>query len=902
MDRYILTCILLCSLAASGFAQPIQYGYFRKVSANDAGSIHLGIASGEQEYIVIKTLYVNGQKVLLASAPAINDPNTGKKREWSYFPPNANPSDVLWYYFTEPIVRPGRATELIIKFAKTPVKPVEVKIEDEVGQVLTTVVNPKPILLSVSFIGFSDDFSKVYIYLHNKGDTDFYINSVNLHSENINESVKGSLKLQSGRKVCIPLKLPRVVYKGKLFYVTVGTKEGLRFGASVRAFNNFPILSQSGPLDGVEFDDDGLDFKEIVSHYGLVHDQFDIVGTRIITNLRDSKYLKPTQMSYYCCNQGLIKYGAPYFGELCDAYLLHTQPSEVDYLGRYNEKNFHYTQAKTRYIKECIEPNRLFAICETSHAYGHFYKEMFPEEIRLRAYYNISRGAKGLFWRLGYLGKYAEYSRKLIIQEVARINQELKLLRPLLKIGDNVDDMAETTEPLVEASTILCGDIGIVLMLFNHDRSFAWPEYEMINKKRFFIVPNMDPFVVTVRLPEKVTVKDLYEIGGKWQKPKYTVKDGELSFMVNGLDTIRQFVIDFGYGLYNLDADRNGIADIMEVMNKTLWKINKELSDTQITYPVEGPDVQFKDKQYFFGTVDLRQEVIRHIFEFKNVGQTVLKIGEPGEMPGGLKVTIPDREIESGKTGKVDIEYKLTGEGKVDLEFYVPTIDPNEPEIKLQIGGIVRKELANYPGRLVLDKVKSPKTITVMDNGNVKLEITNVKTSSPEITHKLETISKTVVDSYADVFGGERVVKTHKITVDADLTKLDNKPDQFIEIQTNNPYYPVLKIPLIIPTEMFVKVNPSSFFFGFIKKGNRISKKVLLQSVQGNQFEITKISSLLEYITVEKIQLGKRQGHELIATLDSTTPVGTIRDDIKIYTNLPEQPVIEIPVYGMVRE
>lgn len=888
--------LLLCLLLSSVYAQPVQYGYFRKVSTNDAGSIHVGLVNKGQVNLVFKTLYVNGQKVTLVI-------DTGKKDEWNYFPPDAKEGDVLWYYFTKPVVNPDGIAELIIKFAKTPIKPVEVKIETEGSQVLTTVVKPTPILLSVSYISFSNDFSKAYIYVQNKSDADFYIGTIGLYSEDINKTLKDdTLKIPLRTKVCLSAKLPKPVRKGNRFYVIIRTKEGITFGASVHAFKSFPILSQSGPLSGIEFDNDGLNSKEIVPHYGLVHDQFDIVGSRIITNLKDPKYLKPEQMSYYCCNQGLIKYGAPYFGELCDAYLLHTEPSGVDYLGRYSNKDFHYTQAKTRYIKECVEPNRLFAITETAHAYGDFYKEMTPEEVRLRAYYNISRGAKGLFWRLGYLGQYSEHSRKMIEKEVARINEELRLLRPLLKIGDNVDGMAETTEPLVEASTILGGDMGIVLILFNHDRSFAWPEYERVNKKPFFLMPNMDPFVVTVELPEGEEVKDLYEVGGDWQRPGYTVKDGKLSFKVSGIDATRQFVIDFGHRLYNLDEDRNGIEDIVEVMNKPLWSVNKEFPDLLVIYPVEGPDVQFMEKQYFFGIADPKMGIIRHTFEFKNVGQSVFKIGNPEGLPSGLKVTIPKKEIEPGEGSEVDMEYTPSGEGKVDLEFLVPTNDPNESEIKLQIGGIVRKELTYYPEKLVFNNVKIHKTVTIVDNRYGQLDITNVKVSSPEIAYKIETTSKSVVDSYADVFNGERLVKTHNITIDSDLIKLINNPDQFIEIETNNQYYPVLKIPIVVPSNIFVKVNPDGFFFGFVKKGSKISKKVVIRPVQDDKFKITEVSSPSEFITVERVQLGKDQGYEITVTLDLTTPVGTIQSNIKVYTNLPEKPVIEIPIYGMVRE
>jgi hypothetical protein len=336
--KYGLLFLFLCLPDRSVYAQPIQYKYFRKVSANDAGSIHLGIINEQERDLVFKALCVNGRKVSLAFDPGIEDPITGKKRKWTYFPPGAEPGHVLWYYFTEPVVKPGKVAEIIIKFAKSPIKPVELKIEAEGGQVLTIIIELRPMPLSISFIGFNDNFSKAYIYVYNKGDADFFIDTVELYSEDIQKRLTGSsLRIQPGSKVCVPVKLPRPAHKGERFYAIISTKEGITFGASVRAFTGFPI-------SGV--DDDGLSYKRVVSGR-LRYDQFDIVGSRIITNLTNPRYLRPGQMACYGCNQGLLKYGAPYFSELCDAVRFHTEPSGAAYLGQYNEKDFHYTQAKT---------------------------------------------------------------------------------------------------------------------------------------------------------------------------------------------------------------------------------------------------------------------------------------------------------------------------------------------------------------------------------------------------------------------------------------------------------------------------------------------------------------------------------------------------------------------------
>lgn len=890
--------IIFCPVAKAEDIK-IYWNYFRKITESDGGSYHICLKNDIYQTYQIEDVYLDGKKLKLAEEGEKID----QTKHWNYFPKGTKEGDALWYYLTETRIPPDGFSELIIKFAKAPIREGHVEVRTKENQKVHVTLRPETIPLTISYVGFSESFTKAFIYVQNNGILPLTIESVEIDGIKYQDSDrKGYALILPGDKRCFSNVLSKPLRQGKRIYVKIRTKEGFIQGVSVRAFNNFPILSEGGGLENVTFDDDGLNYKMATSDYQNLHYQFDIVGSRIIKNKDNPNYIQKNQILYFLSNQGLIKYSVLFFGELVDCFKLHPQPSEVAYLGRFNKRDFHYCQAKTRYAKEAVEPHPLYVICETAHAYGVYDKGMEPEEVRMRVYYMISRGAKGLFYRLGYLGREGKEHDGAIRKEVAKVNDELKLLKSLLKIGDNVDGIATTTEPLVEAATILGGDRGMVVILFNHDRSFAWPKSEMVSRKPFFIVPNEDNFIVKILLPNGVKVKDMYEVGGGWIKPKYTIKDNQLKFLIGGIDTTRQFVIDFGYGLYNLDTDRNGVIDMVEVMNKPLWRINKEFPDLPVIYPAEKPDIQFIEKQYFFGTVDLHKEVIRHRFEFKNAGQTVLKIGESEKVPDGLKVTIPDREIEPDKTGEVDVEYTPEKEGKVDLEFLVSTNDPNEPEIKLQIGGIVKKELTYYPENLVFDQIKGQKDVTVVDNKDGSLEITKVNVSSPEITYELESTSKTVIESYADVFGGERIVKTHKITINADLTKLVNKTDQFIEIETNNLHYPVLKIPIIIPRNIFVKIIPERFFFGFIKKGSKVSRKVMLQPAQNDKFELIEVNNPWEFITVEKVQLDKGHGYGLIATIDSTAPVGILQGSIKVHTNLPEQSIIEIPVCGMVRE
>jgi hypothetical protein len=557
----------------------------------------------------------------------------------------------------------------------------------------------------------------------------------------------------------------------------------------------------------------------------------------------------------------------------------------------------------TRYIKECVEPNRLFAVTETAHAYGEFYKEMFPEEVRLRAYYNISRGAKALSWRLGYLGQYTENSRKSIRQEVSRINQELTLLRPLLRIGDNVDNMADTSEPLVEASTILGGDRGILLILFNHDRSFAWPEYERINKKPFWIVPKPDPLQVTVRLPQGAQVKDLYEVGGDWIRPRYTIRNDELSFIIDGIETTRQFVIAFDHSLYKLDSDANGIPDIDQVkMAQEIRRLRKPKKMDKVIFPTIAPDIQFVEKQYNFGTIDPKQEMVTHIFPFRNIGGKPLVINSPSKISSDIEVTISKKTFKPNEEGEIRVEFLIRGKsGKQHKEFYLTTNDPNEQKIRLAIGGIVKPGLLYYPQILRFSDEASEKKITIVDQRRGRLKINKIISSCSELSTQIETETRTIVDSYSDVFHGERILNVHYITV---ISNSKDDPKGFktnLEIHTNSNYYPVINIPVVMEPSIFVEIYPKNIFFGLVEKGMAKALKINITAKKGELLIIKKVESPFDYLTV-KVTKTRIDAYELTASLTEEVPVGSIKNALKIYTNNEQQPIVEIPVYALIKD
>ena len=149
-----------------------------------------------------------------------------------------------------------------------------------------------------------------------------------------------------------------------------------------------------------------------------------------------------------------------------------------------------------------------------------------PEEVRLMCYYSISRGAKGIFYR-------DRPQSPQLRNAIRNINEELQILKPYLRIGEPVT-LAESSQPRVEANTILAGDKGIILILINHDNTgFDEP---------FTYTPKSN-FTVTIHIPDGLDIKEIYDVGNNLKKLEYKVQGKEIIIPIKRLDLTKQIIL-----------------------------------------------------------------------------------------------------------------------------------------------------------------------------------------------------------------------------------------------------------------------------------------------------------------------------------------------------------------------
>ncbi len=158
--------------------------------------------------------------------------------------------------------------------------------------------------------------------------------------------------------------------------------------------------------------------------------------------------------------------------------------------------------------------------------------------------------------------------------------------------------------------------------------------------------------------------------------------------------------------------------------------------------PVSQPDIKFVKKTYDFGTVQ-KGDKVPHIFKFKNVGQSLLKIS-------GVKTscgcTVPKnftKEIQPGEEGQIEVTFNSTNfMGAIHKTIYVSSNDPDEPKVSLSLKGTVTADVIIQPPRnlffgLVQMGQASTKSIMVKQAGSKELKVLKVEADLPFLSAKI---------------------------------------------------------------------------------------------------------------------------------------------------------------------
>ena len=304
-----------------------------------------------------------------------------------------------------------------------------------------------------------------------------------------------------------------------------------------------------------------------------------------------------------------------------------------------------------------------------------------------------------------------------------------------------------------------------------------------------------------------------------------------------------------------------------------------------------GPRLTFEELVYDFGIAGPGEE-IKHTFKFKNTGNSLLKIYRYEASCGCLTSLLSQKDIPPGGTGKIRVTFHTRRfEGKQEKTFTVYSNDPERPKVNLIIRGIVKRGMAVVPSGVNFGKVIKGQVITrkvrVLELSKSRLEIKKIDYDPRLFSVKTSR------------FKDEN---SRGIEVEIALQpQVLGQLNEVITLHTSLKKRPRIDVPVWANILGNIRVEPDMLAIGMVRKGETAKRKIRIFSVD-SKFSVQKVVCDLPFVSVSVHTLKKGKDCEIALTFDRLAPAGSFSGTVNIYTDDPDQGLIRVPVYGVLKK
>ncbi len=316
----------------------------------------------------------------------------------------------------------------------------------------------------------------------------------------------------------------------------------------------------------------------------------------------------------------------------------------------------------------------------------------------------------------------------------------------------------------------------------------------------------------------------------------------------------------------------------------------KEISDG-----VTGshPKIFFGHPNFDFGKI-YKGKKVEHVYEFENRGSDTLNIGKVKTSCGCTAVILENSSVEPGKTGVLKATFNSGSyRGHVRKTISVLSNDSDTPNYKLVFSGEIIEEVAINPRNIDFGSIdseeKAARTVTV----TVKSQ------TDPEFKINKITPSRQFVSaSIAEENDGEYLINV----------TLEDKPKvgRFggtIVFETNSANQKSAKMLFFGEIISDITTNPQRIYYSNIRQGRDLPQRVFVKiNKKGIRIIDTKLTpEFLSFKLIEKYD--EQNPHCLIEiTFPKDAAIGKLDGLLEIHTNSSKQPVIKIPITGVVEK
>ena len=289
---------------------------------------------------------------------------------------------------------------------------------------------------------------------------------------------------------------------------------------------------------------------------------------------------------------------------------------------------------------------------------------------------------------------------------------------------------------------------------------------------------------------------------------------------------------------------------------------------------------------------------ITHDFIIRNEGDAVLEITNV-QPACGCTVVEFDKSIAPGQTGKVHAVLDTTDfGGPIGKGVTVFTNDPDTPQIELTIHARVEPRIAVKPGYaryIVVQKESVQGTIaqTLWAPDGTPFEVTGVESPWPFMKV-----------AYHEAKPEERIPNAEgrqwrvDMTLSNDEAKVGALAD-YVTIHTTHPKQKIVQIPVSGFVRPVMAVTPPRADFGSISLKEPVKTSINIQNFATEPIRITSVESVKGVdAKIEPLQEGREYQVRLV--LNQNLGKGAFNGKLKIHTDSPKVPVLEVELKGTV--
>jgi hypothetical protein len=283
-------------------------------------------------------------------------------------------------------------------------------------------------------------------------------------------------------------------------------------------------------------------------------------------------------------------------------------------------------------------------------------------------------------------------------------------------------------------------------------------------------------------------------------------------------------------------------------------------------------------------------ELIERAFPVRNSDRFTATMRIVALSHPGMKVRMP-QELRSGATGQISVTWDTRlVQGDMTAQALLLFNEVETVLVSVSANVVPPIEILPYSAVFIsgFRDEDATRSLEIINNDPAPLNVISISRENPE---SVQTYLATV----KPIAPGIR----HQLIVELKSTAPGGRSRDVLLLHTDHSRFPVIRIPVNLFVKDDVYLNPESVDFGQITGETWAPETFLLNSRRG-PIRVTSVKSSLPFLNVTEAAPGAASAHEFSVEITSNLKEGVFSGTIRIGTDDPLFPLVDVPVQGQV--